>query len=263
MGQIEMFLGTFFFGPLHLLITFTVEFASQSIYSFGRELVESGKSATRANFSVFSILALICWVCLTLGIPLGYQSTIKMSVHNNAVEQANLDWPTNALIFGDHKYEDRDDITVIWNFDSDTGLELSPLRPDLGFREQYNARVTKLIGLHGLPEYSVKPMIPDTDQIIQLLDATDLNSVDSFPHDLTENIHLMRRGSLSRWGSTSYNGSDSLSIVTPKIHTGSGGGNMPVYYKKSANIVFIRNGSNWVGAFLRDGRMIMSVSRSP
>jgi hypothetical protein len=88
-----------------------------------------------------------------------------------------------------------------------------------------------------------------------------MSLVETFPIDLTENIHLMRRGTLTRWGGTSTSGSDSLSIVTPYSMMGSGDGVMPVHTKITKDIIYIRNGPNWIGAFLPDGRMIMSGSR--
>lgn len=262
MGQVEMLLGTIFFGPLHLIVAFTVESASQNIYAFGRQLVEIRNDVSRTSFSVFSFFALIAWICLILGIPLGYQSTIMKRVYSDAIEQADSNWKTNALVFGELRYEQLDDVTVIHNFDSDTGLELKTQRPDLGFRDRYNARVRELIELHGLPAYSIKHIMPKQDHLIQLLDATDLDRVDSFPFDLSENIQLERRGPPVGANGASTSSSGSLSIITPALQMGLGDGISQVHHKKTDDVIYIREGTNWVGAFLHDGRMIMSASRS-
>ena len=263
MGPVEMLFGTVFFGPIHLLITFAVEFTIQFIYSFGRTLVENRSDAARSNFSLFSFLTLIGWIALILGIPLGYQSLIESNVNNNAIKRADSDWETNALVYRDYEFEQIGDVSIDFNFDPETGLQYKRRMSDLGFADRYNARISQLIELHGIPQYSIKHIIPNPNDFAKLLDATDLDIVDSFPLDLSKNIHLMRRGSLSRWGGTSTSGSDSLSVVTPHMHMGAGDGVLPVHYKKTDDIIYIRNGPDWVGAFLHDGRMVMSASRCP
>lgn len=263
MGPVEMLFGTIVFGPIHLLITFAVEFAIQFVYSFGRKLVENRNDSPRINFSLFSVFAMFGWIALMLGIPFGYQSLVESNVNNNAIERADLDWKTNALVYREYEMGQIGDVTIDYDFDPETGLEYKHRMSDLGFADRYNARINQLIELHGIPEYSIKNIIPKPVDLAQILDATDLNVVGSFPIDLTENIHLMRRGSFSRWGGTSTSGSDSLSIVTPYMHMGVGDGILAVHYKITDEIIYIRNGPDWVGAFLHDGRMIVSASRHP
>ena len=264
MGPAEMLLNTIFFGPIHLLITFTVEFASQFIYSSGRNLVANRIDGAKTNFSLFSFFAMIGWIALILGIPLGYQSSIKSSVKNNAIERANLDWKTNAVVYRDNEIEQIGDVAIHYDFDPETGLEYQQHRRwDLGFANRYNARINQLIELHGLPQYSIKHVLPNPHEVAQLLDAIDLDVVDSFPLDLSENIHLMRRGFLSRWGRVATNNSDSLSIVTSHMQMSTGHKVLPVHYKITDDVIYIRNGPNWVGVFLHDGRMIMAASRDP
>lgn len=263
MGLGEMLLGTIFFGPLHLLATFGLEYVTQLLYLNGRRLVDRDAENSRANFTLFALLAFFAWISLILGIPLGYKSFVMGFVNNSAIERANDDWRTNALVYRDNDDEvvEIDGRTVQYDFDRETGLQLEHRRPDLGFRDRYNARISELIELQGIPKYSIKSIMPHPDDLIKLLDSTEMSLVETFPVDLTENIHLMRRGTLTRWGGTSTNGDDSLSIVTPHSMMGSGTGVMPVHTKITKDLIYIRNGPNWVGAFLPDGRMIMSASR--
>lgn len=257
----EMLLGTIFFGPIHLLITFVLEFIAQMLYSTGRRLVDRTGEIACVTFSLFSLLALFVWIGLFLGIPFGYQSFVKTSVNHSAIQRAEDDWKTNALIYSDHEFAEISGCTVQYEFDPDTGLEIKHRMSDLGFADRYNARINELISLHGIPNYSIKSIIPKPDDLIQLLDSTKMKPVDTFPVDLTDNIHLMRRGTLSRWGGTSTSGSDSLSIVTPHTLMGVGDGVLPVHSRITDRIIYVRNGPDWVGAFLPDGRMIMSASR--
>jgi hypothetical protein len=261
MGLGEMLFGTVFFGPLHVLATFGLEYVAQLLYSKGRRLVDRDGESSKANFTLFALLAFFAWISLILGIPFGYKSFVMSSVNNAAIERANDDWRTNALIYRDDQSIEVGRCTVQYAFDPETGLELKHRMSDLGFRDRYNARISELIEFHGTPNYSIKSIMPHPDDLIRLLDSTEMSLVESFPIDLTENIVLMRRGSLTRWGGTSTSGSDSLSIVTPHSTMGVGSGVMPVHTKITKDIFYIRNGPNWVGAFLSDGRMIMSVSR--
>ncbi len=263
MGPGEMLFGTIFFGPIHLLITFVLEFIAQMLYSMGRRLVDRNGEIVSFTYSLFSLLALFVWIGLILGIPFGYQSFVESSVNHSAMQRADAEWKTNAFIYRDYEFDERGDCTVHYEFDPDTGLQFKHRMADLGFADRYNARINELISLHGIPKYSIKSIIPKPDDLIQLLASTEMESVDTFPVDLTENIHLMRRGTLSRWGGTSTSPSDSLSIVTPHTLMGVGDGVLPVHYKITDQIIYIRNGPDWVGAFLPDGRMIMSASRYP
>lgn len=261
MGPDQMLLGTILLGPIHLLITFVLEFFSQRLYSIGRRLVDGSAGAARSSFSLFSLLAFSTWVGLILGIPLGYQSMEESFVRSSAARRAREDWKTNAYIYRDFELNEGSGATVEFNFDPETGLQLKRRISNSGFAEQYNACIAELIRQNGLPKYSIKSLMPKPNELVQWLDSNEMEPVVSFPIDLTENIHLMRRGTLTRWGGTSTSGSDSLSIVTPHSLMGVGDGVMPVHIKVTENVIYIRNGSSWVGAFLPDGRMIMSASR--
>ena len=133
---------------------------------------------------------------------------------------------------------------------------------DMGFRDAYNVRIAELIKLHGLPDWSLKEHIPSADDVAALLDSKDLVEISSFPHELTPSIVLMRRGTITRWGSTSSSVSDSLSIVTERSGMiGVGDGVHAVHVRITDPIVVVRNGKTWVAVFHKDGRMIASASR--
>lgn len=258
-----MLLGTIFFGPLHLLIAFALDFVAQRLYSPGRRLVDQGRKSSGASFTLFGLMASFVWIGLIFGIPMGYKSFVTSSVNRSAIRRANEDWQTNALIYRDEHFVEIGNCTIQYEFDPETGLQLKHQRPDLGFADRYNTRIGELIKVQGIPSYSIKSIMPNPDELIGYMSSTEMNFVETFPIDLTENIHLMRRGSLAKWGIISTNNSDSLSIVTPHSVMGVGSGVMPVHTKIARDIIYIRNGPNWVGAFLLDGRMIMSASRDP
>ena len=261
-GLSQMLACTLFIGPLHLLVTFVTEYASQFIYAFGRELVENRDGPSRSSFSLFSFLALIGWIALILGIPTGYQALAESSLNNDAIQHADSAWETDAFIFGEFPYESIGDVNVEYYFDARTGLEYRHQFLDGEYVDRYNARIRQLVELRGIPHYSIKDAIPDPNDVALLLDANDLVAVENLPMDVTENIHLMCRGYLTRWGKTIVNSGAPLSIVTPHTQTGRRGSVQSVHYKITEHVVYVRTGSNWVGVYLHDGRMIMSASRN-
>jgi hypothetical protein len=78
------------------------------------------------------------------------------SINNAAIERANDDWQTNALIYRDDQFVKIGSCTVQYAFDPETGLQLEHRMSDLGLRDRYNARISELIELHGIPNYSIK-----------------------------------------------------------------------------------------------------------
>ncbi len=257
----EMLFGVVLFGPVHVVLTFLVELTVQWLYSFGRRLddFESGKFPR--SYSLFACLTFITWISVIVGLPIGYRSIITTSVNSKAVKRAEQEWGHGACLFGNYAIEQIGDVTVEFAFDPTTGLQISHKMADLGFSDAYNQRIQQLVELNGLPRYSIKSIIPVPADLIQLLDSTEMVAVNSLPTDLNENIHLMRRGTFSRWGRTITIMSDSLSVVTRHGTFGVGEGVFPVYVKVTDEIVYVRNGSNWIGAFLPDGSMIASASR--
>ena len=261
MNPVGMLLGTILYGPFHLIVLFTLEYVLQWLYSFARTLDVAEVITKRYSFSLFTFFVIVSWLCVTIGFPIGYKSLITSSEFSNANERAELDWKTNAYVYHEFDFRQIDDATIQYEFDPETGLEYKPKMADLGFADTYNRRIEQLIAQNGLPEYSIKSIIPEPDELIGMLDSTAMNPIDSFPVDLNENIHLMRRGTLSRWGGTSTSTSDSLSIATKNGLYGIGDGVLPVHVKTTEHLIYIRNGSAWVGAFLPDGRMVVSASR--
>tara|TARA_R100000789_G_scaffold70446_2_gene65941 strand:+ start:396 stop:1469 length:1074 start_codon:yes stop_codon:yes gene_type:complete len=263
MGPGLMLYGSIIFGPLHLMVTFVLEFAIQVFYSIGRNLVDRNENTQRFKFSAFSLLSLFGWIILILGIPLGYKSFVEFSENNFAIECADSHWKTKAYIYLDSQFDQIGDCSIHYGFDPETGLECKPRRADLGFADRYNERINELIERDGIPQYSIKAIIPETAKLIKMLDSNTMDLVENFPIDLTENIHLMRRGSSSRSGATNKSSDDYLSIVTPHISMSVDNCLLPVHTIKDGEIIYICSGSDWIGAFLSDGRMVISVSRFP
>jgi len=135
----------------------------------------------------------------------------------------------------------------------------------------------------------MKSYLVPGDELVSMLDAKTFEKVEKFPHELNENIVLMRRGTLKRWGSEITNGGDSLSIATPYVMMGVGSGAAAAVktdaggitapgismvgsgseedaayvarFEKYPKLFFVRSGNKWVGAFHESGRLLSSASR--
>lgn len=180
--------------------------------------------------------------------------------------RADRDWETDAVIFRNVSPMLIDDVFVEINVDQATGLMLrrrvTSGEPQSAFTDTYNQRVLEMFRLHGAPKYSLGSHIPSASEIAKTLDAADLTAVKRFPTEVAPDIYLMRRGKLTRWGSTSTSNSDGLCIVTRKGGSLTIGNDvLPVHVKQSGKVFYIRNGRKWIGVFYSDGRMIASAWR--
>lgn len=160
MGLALTLFHTAFLIPVYLLVIYALEYASQFLYSFGRRLDVQTTQSSNLNPSRFSILMLVCWIGLTLGIPIGYRSYEISQNEAFAIWRADQAWLKDAVIFRDWEPQQIDNCSIEYWFDLDTGLELRQWRPDLNFCEVYNARIHELIKQHGIPSYSIRPAIP-------------------------------------------------------------------------------------------------------
>lgn len=252
------------YGPMHLLGTFGAEALMQLLLRPARTLIEAPNDPLG-----FPRVTLLSWIvgfsviCLAIGFPFAYRSLSIDSERARGASLADEQWASgDAVVFHGHDDISMGDAYVEFHVDPDTGLTRRHQMSDMGFRDAYNARIAKLIKLHGVPDWSIKEHIPSAEDVVALLDAKDLVEITSFPYELTPSIVLMRRGTITRWGSTSSSGSDSLSIVTERGGMiGVGDGVHPVHVRITDPIVVIRNGKTWVAVFHRDGRMIASASR--
>ncbi|HWL10486.1 MAG TPA: hypothetical protein VNQ76_18925 [Planctomicrobium sp.] len=110
----------------------------------------------------------------------------------------------------------------------------------------------------------MKRYLVDDDELISLLDSHNFQEVTSFPYEINDNMILFRRGTISRWGGSMSSGSDSLSIATPNRLQGIGTEVEPAFIwrtEKYQELIFIRSGKRWVGAYHESGELLSSASR--
>jgi|GEM_PF-3443131 len=187
-------------------------------------------------------------------------------IRRNEREQADRHWKRQEaeIYIGraerDLYVREINGVTIRDEFDTQTGLHFTFY--DRG--EAYNTRVRELLASEGVPEWSMKPhLVRDTD-LIAMLDSLDREEITKFPHELTDGIILMRRGTISRWNSHISNDKDSLSIVTRYVMISAGNEVEPVYVGTNPNyprVIFIRSGSTMIHALHTEGRHLSTAYR--
>ena len=248
-NPVLILVSTIFYAPVHFVVLLVLETVMQWLYSFGRTLVENKSQPKRFSFSLFYLFAIFSWTCITIGIPVGYDSLVKTSQYTYTVEYAHEAWETRAFMYT-NRFDDYlkvDDVLVSFDFDAETGLEYKRYFGDSQYAVLHNQIIEGLIEKHGLPEYSIKEMIPATSEVIEMLGSKTMNRIDQFPYDVNKSICLKQYGAIS--------------IVTDHGTHGVGDGTLPVDVKTMGQIIYIRNGPDWVGAFLPNGRMVVSATR--
>jgi hypothetical protein len=263
---LAMLLGMVFFsGPIHVVAGFAAEALIQLILRPWRKLHEP---AAEERAAAFPKLPLSAWlvgfltVCAAITFVVAYRELAIRQARGRGVAAANHAWDRGeAVIFRDEDHYKDDHavfhgVYVTYHVDPNTGIVVRYHAPDNGFQEAYNARIAELIELHGLPSWSLKQKIPSPEALAAMFDASDFTEVVSFPHRLTADITIARRG-----GTPSASGG-SLGIDTPHIGmTGVGGDATPVCVKRQDDLAIVRVGSKTVEVFHRDGRPIVSARR--
>lgn len=264
-NPLETLLGVVLFGPAHLVMGFCVEGVMQLLLWPTRRLVEPEASKEHDGIPRISLLTWMIahsLICMTIGFPFAFRSLAFASLRARAVAKANADWADGqAVIYRDRSERGAENM-VDYEVDLETGFEIEYGIDHLGFRAAYNQRIAQLVAERGLPAWSIKRFIPSEAKLRAMLDSTEMVEVTSFPYDVTANIALMRRGTLTRWGSTMSSGGDELSIVTkPGTIKGVGAGTAPVHVKLDGEVIYVRNGSDWLGAFHQNGTFLGSATR--
>jgi hypothetical protein len=182
---------------------------------------------------------------------------------HRGIAAAERDWHARtAVIFASAEHVQVDDVQIDIFVDRQTGLLIGRRGSDLGFSDAYNSRVKELIRVKGVPSWNAKTGIPESNELIDLLDTSDLPEIIEFPYRPAANFVLMRRGSVTFGNSTYSSRGDGLSIASEKggLRT-IGQSKQKVYSEKRGNTIVVRNGNEWVGVFDVDGRQIASAWR--
>lgn len=262
----EMLLGTLFlFGPLHLLLGFAIEGLMQLCLWPARSFVDPSPDAAEKELpriTLFTWLVGYSLICMAIGFPFAFRSLAFRLERSRGAARAIEDWEARRAVL----YGNADSLAstpvVEYRYDPKTGLRHEPRLHDFGFRDAYNAKIAELIATEGIPKWSMRRHVPTEKKLLEMLDSTTMMGIEQFPYDLTPGIVLFRKGEIHRWGSSMSSGDDSLSIGTETAGLiGVGSTAMPVHVAKEGEVVFIRNGQDWVGAFHRSGVYLGAASR--
>jgi hypothetical protein len=250
----------FMMGPYHLVVGFTVAGIANLLRAVGRRL--PGFRSEMVARGMRRVLLTGIGVA-TVAFPFAFRAFHFADLSRRGRSQAEDDWTHGrAVIYAD---QSPDAGPVMHNFDPATGLKYRHKWPESEFSKAYNRRVAAFLAAQGVPAWSMQAHLVPDDDLLKMLDSSEMTEVKDFPHEVNDNIVLFRRGTLSRWGGSMSSQSDSLSIGL-KLGGLIGVGNEaePAYIGRSTkfpNVIFIRNGRSWVGAFHASGEQLSTASR--
>lgn len=255
----------FFFGPMHVAVTFALEACVQGVLGQWRTVVSAPPPADRQpRFSLLAWTYLHLVLCAGIGFPIAFRGCVVGSLQKRGAEAAETDWKTgNASVYAHIESISVHGALVEYEIDRDTGLWIRRSMGHSEFRNSYNRRMREILNEDDSALRELKASIPRPKAVAELLSSPILSEVTEFPYELTPSIVLFRKGTISRWGSTMSSGDDSLSIATEGRLLGIGPGAQPVFVaidRPRKGFVVVRNGTTWVGVFRNDGRILASAS---
>lgn len=259
LNAIELAVGMIFFGPIHLVVGFAMSGLVFVLIGLTRKFT-IGISASKKQILRWMACTSIVLLSLTYVVAFRQNSFLRDKLDGQ--NRAELDW---------NKHDARIYVTapsssgmVSHYYDSASGLELRQHWPEDEYSRAYNARIEELLKNQGVPDWSVKKDLVEDSDLSAELDSETMEEITTFPHDVNPNIVLFKQGTIERFGGTLSSRSDSVSIGTRFKMIGGSDEVEPIYVGRSEkypNIIFIRNGKNWVGAFHTDGRLLSAAYR--
>ena len=259
---LAMAMMTVVFSPVHLAIAFGLEAFVQAARRLLHRVVKI-RPVIRSRLRWFVAVTLLAG---SIGAPFMFRKAVLTHSHSNARQDADQAWSERRaeIYIRDLDEREIDGVSVQSDYDRETGLRLHRSFHDFGYGEAYNNRVYELLAERGVPAWSMKAHLVRDEDLIRMLDSDQFTMIKDFPHELTDSIVLFKRGTVVRWGSTSTNSGDGVSIATPSALLGLGSEAEPVFvgrHPKYPRAVFIRSRTSWVGAFHEDGRQLMQACR--
>ena len=225
---------------------------------------------------------LVLVALLACSFPFAFRAYSIADLRHRGRTQAEEDWNAGRAEMHVACLDRGRDVTH--RFDPATGLKIRVYgyMSKYPYSLAYQARVAALLAEHGIPEWSMKKCIPADDDLVAMLDSTQMEKINTFPHDVNHNIILIRHGTVTRWNTTFSNMSGFLAVATPQglIDIGTNGGssssddhshvtlscfgeantgrspNEPVFVGRSPKypwLIFVRSGNDWVESFTRVG----------
>lgn len=218
----------------------------------------ANNGSIRLRFSlkfVFLVFALLSPLCALIGI-IAQEPSRQYARGRKAAE---LDWRSDkAVIHVPREHSSKyiyqsNGFLFTHRFDSETGLavlhERNAGRHHPQFFAGYKARIKEILNHEGTSS-SRSSTVADKE-LLDAFASTTANAVEQFPHEVSNNIVLLRPGP-----------NDSITIDAPNLLLGLGPFVRPVTVerlRRDPDIFLIRNGDTWVCAFHEDGNYLASA----
>jgi hypothetical protein len=282
---LEMLVLTIWYGPIHLAVGLLIEGVSLGIRTVVWLVFKTPRPRLYLILQWGTSSAMFL---LTCSFPFAYRAAIFADFRDRGRTLAEEDWKTGRAEMKVENFDWWGKITH-W-FDPATGLKIQCR----GFMSRislaYKERVAELLAEQGIPEWSMKKDIPADADLVAMLDSKTMEKIEVFPHQVNDNIILIRKGTFERWNTTFCNAGNFLAIATPQALVGLGiswsegvsdtnhstmrwgpedvgsvSQNEPAFIGrllKYPRVIFIRSGANWVGAFHESGECLSSAKRN-
>jgi hypothetical protein len=246
-----------FFAPVHTAIAFLLEKLTQfcsrksRAKQGGDEVVHA---ISRRRWVIFAVL-----LCGATALPFGIRQALLAQERQRGRTRAEEDWlKRSAIVYADHRTEFVDrKVMIDWMYDHATGLRLRTKMDDHGFSDAYNQRTSELVAENGVPDWSTAKGLIGNEELATLFESNQLAEIRTLPYYASQGIEVERGKVVESEGQTARSDKEQLWIKTKKSGieaTGGAGG--PVFAGRLArfpNLVFIREGNNWLGVFHEDG----------
>jgi hypothetical protein len=257
--------GAIGFIPMHLVVVFGSMGLSREYFIREKLKAKFSEGWLRSMRTV----ALILIVMAGIGFPFFYRYETILRLEAVGRQWAERNWSGHEAQVLVHcgtlgVSREENDLWITDYFDESNGLAYGN---DMhwGYETAYNQRVRELIQIHGVPEWSqMRHKVNDADLIL-MMSAKDMKEVTSFPFEVTPEIVLMRRGTITRWGGTMTLGSDGLTILSQHGGCGTSEPKDPVFVgrlDRYPGVVFIRSGQTFVAACTEDGWILKTASKN-
>lgn len=254
-------------GPWHIVLAAALVGIGRFIFrrlGVAPERIDSTQRYSRRNGIGLAI------VMIAAAFPFGFRVGMDALDNWSGRRSAEIDWANHdALQFQDGTigiWSTRQvgDYTIESAFDPTNGLRIRT-EFHFAYESPYKQRVAELLHQNGIPSWSMKRRFVADSDLIAMLKDKNMKPVRQFPYDVTPEVAIAR-GTYSRWGGTTGNGSGAPFLVCKNGgDLGYDFANETPYVGKNPKypgITFVRAGQQWVAACTDDGYIVEYAGKS-
>jgi hypothetical protein len=255
-----------FVGPFHMLIAFAVLWITRFLWRLLHAAVAKlNVSGWGGKWVAISLVA-----GLAIAFPVIYRHHAYAMAAQAAIDAADEGWQKGyAFHYGEYSGQraQLDGRTVEHFVDPETGLAVVtrfwPLWSLVDYRRIYNDRLRELIAEHGLPHWSLKTHVVVDEDLVSMFNSSDLPEIKTFPHRVTADVEVRE-----------HDGTFDIEMRRPDEFDMTDTSDAEYWFRRTEGtlfigrhakypqVVFLRRGKDWVGAFHESGILLSAAYRS-